>query len=250
MYKVKFPANYDVIFTTYFTSKQNPQPDAKGNFSQVSPNEISYIYPWYISTKFLGLNSVVIHDRLSDEFVETYSHDKLQFIRYEPGPYSLNDERYFALEKILDQNRFNKVLLTDGSDVLIKKNPFEFFSDPNIIYFGSDEPNLPTIRDNPWCISKLNNIIAANIGMIEVDNSVLDFNYVNAGVFGGDYLLVSRFNKLLTKMLSLLNNDKNNNMMMINYLLWKFNIPHFKGQPLTSRFKLHELDGDYFIVHK
>jgi len=243
--KIKFNENSDVIFTTYFTSKRNPQAN---NFAP--SNNISYIYTWYASIVTLGLNGVIIHDGLSDEFIKNYSRDNIVFYYYNPKKYSLNDERYFALNEILTDNKFNKVLLTDGSDLIIKKNPFEFFTDENLLYFGTDIDAAPSIKDNAWCLNKLQSLLSTKPNLVQIEMSFLDFNYINAGVYGGSYNLVREFNLLLVNFMLELNSSSNNNMMAINYLLWKAKLDFFKGPPLTSPFKQYELHGDYIIIHK
>jgi hypothetical protein len=248
MFKLRFEENADVIFTTYFSSKPNPQLNRAREYAFAPQDQIAYIFPWYVSVSHLKLNAVVIHDGLSPEFVARHESDTLQFVEYQPRRYSLNDERYFALDRILEQNRLRRVLLTDGSDLLIKKNPFEFMADPSLLYFGTDDARMPRVRDNPWCVNKL--ALLQKDKAVVLEESILDFEYINAGVYGGAYTNLKEFNKALTLLFECLNNNNNNNMMAINYMLWKFGVQHFKGQPFTSRFKQYELEGDYYIVHK
>lgn len=246
MYKLKFTTGSDVIFTSYFHSKQNPQSNSSFDFAP--KDDLSYIFAWYASVHYHKLNAVILHDGLSSDFIRAHENDHIQFVYYEPKRYSLNDERYFALDQVLRENTLGKVLLTDGSDTIIKKNPFAFMTDPNLLYFGSDEPNHPRIRDNMWCIQKLSQI--SKYACIELAESLLDFEYINAGVYGGDYHNLRVFNEALTILFEKMNNEENNNMMAINYLLWKFKVGHFKGQPFTSPFKRYQLHGDYYIIHK
>jgi hypothetical protein len=248
MFKLKFREGSDVIFTTYFSSKENPQAGQSSSVIFAPKNKMSYIFSWYSSVRYHKLNAVVIHDGLSPEFIQEYENDHVQFIFYKPEKYSLNDARFFALNHILTENRLGKVLLTDGSDIIIKGNPFNFISNPNLLYFGSDEPKLPRIRDNAWCVQKLT--MLSEHSCIELTEDVLDFEYINAGVYGGYYDNLRAFNESLTILFDQLNSNANNNMMAINYLLWKFKLQHFKGQPFTSPFKRFELHGDYVIVHK
>jgi hypothetical protein len=248
MFKLKFKENSDVIFTTFFSSKPNPHFENGLGIEFAPRNLISYIFGWYVSVLYLKLNAVVIHDGLSSEFIREHETDTLQFVEYLPQRYSLNDERYFALDRILQENRLGKVLMTDGSDLIIKKNPFEFITDKDLLYFGSDETSKPLIRDNPWCINKLASLQENKA--IALEPSILDFHYINAGVFGGTYVQVREFTRALVLLFECLDNNNNNNMMAINYMLWKFGIRHFKGQPLTSPFKKYDLQGDYYIIHK
>jgi hypothetical protein len=250
MNDLSFGNEHDVIFTSYFSSKSNPQPGPRGEILHAPRNDINYIYPWYSTVCHLQLNGVVIHDGLSDSFIKQYSTPRIQFRYHKLGKMSLNDERFLALNEILQEQSFRKVLMTDASDLIFKRNPFDFFTEHNLIYVGTDDPSRPRIRDNPWCINKAQTIMRAGNGLLEFDNSFFDFNYVNAGVIGGGYQIVKHFMESLAVVLEFLSTNDNYNMMAINYLLWKYRIPHFKGKPLTSHFKKYELDGDYFIVHK
>jgi hypothetical protein len=250
MDSIKYTEDSDVVFTTYFTSKKNPQANTGESSLPAPKDNLSYIFPWYASINTLGINGVIIHDGLSESFIKKYEKNNIKFYYYDPIKYSLNDERYFALDEILSKYKFRKVLMTDGNDLLIKKNPFEFFTNEDMLYFGADEEMRPKIKDNPWCINKLKNIIQIKGNQLKLDNSILDFEYVNAGVFGGSYTLVKEFNSVLVDFFNQLDDEGNNNMMSINYLLWSGKINYFKGAPLTSPFKKYQLQSDYFIIHK
>jgi hypothetical protein len=238
--------NSDVIITSYFTSKADPQ-----NPNVHAPNNtISYIYNWYISTLYLDLNAIIIHDQLSDEFILQYERPNIKFYQHTPGRFSLNDERFIALNNLIKSNNFAKVLITDGNDVTIKKNPFEFITNPNMLYFGSDESAYPTIKDNSWCMHKLSQFIKDANGTLHMDRSILDFEYVNAGVIGGAAELMGAFTESISEIFNKLGTNNNHNMIATNYLLWLTSIAHHKGAPLTSNFKKYELASDNFIVHK
>ena len=82
-------------------------------------------------------------------------------------------------------------------------------------------------------------------GSVEIDDRFFDFEYINVGVMAGSYKNMTSFLESLRLLFEILNNNKNNNIMAINYLLWKFSINHFKGSPFTSPFKKYDLHGDY-----
>jgi hypothetical protein len=248
MFELKFGKGADVIVTSYFTTKSNPQAQA-GDARPFAPkNDISYIFPWYVSAQYHHLSAVVIHDGLSEDFIRQYEHPHLQFVYYAPDNYSLNDERFFALHKTLTVNELGRVLMTDGCDVLFKKNPFDYMTDSSLLYFGSDHSDLPKIRDNDWCLKKLALLLKSP--MVAMDESIFDFQYVNVGVYGGDAELLKSFNQSLILLFRSLDNEDNNNMMAVNYLLWKLKPRFFAGQPFTSPFKKYDMSGDYVIIHK
>jgi hypothetical protein len=247
-YKLKFADDADVIFTCYFTSKENPQRNPLGHVINIPKNSLSYIFPWYASVTYHKLNAVIIHDGLDEEFIQQHQRHHIEFIYHDPKSFSLNDERFCALALILEANKLGKVLFTDVCDLIIKKNPFEFMTNLSQLYFGSDLSNYPRIRDNPWCVNKTFELLGKP--GFEINQSFLDFEYINAGAYGGHYENIKQFTQALVLLFQTLASDANNNMMAINYLLWKYKIPHFKGQPFTSPFKQYDLAGDYYLVHK
>jgi hypothetical protein len=239
----------NAIVTTYFSSRFDPQPNAQGEYNIAPKNNINYIYPWFASVSYLKLNAIVIHDELNDEFIQKYENEHIKFYKYIPKKYSLNDERYYAFRNLLREVKFNKVFFTDGSDVIIKRDPFEFIAD-DVLYFGEDQGETPKIMNNNWCISKLSQLLQNNKFKNELNDDFLNFEYVNNGVMGGYHDSLSYFLEQVCTVFDQLECGNNNNMMVTNYLLWKNKIQYFKGAPLTSPFKKYQMHGDYYFIHK
>ena len=245
----------NLVITSYFSSKANPQITPEGEIF-APKNSIAYIYPWYVSMSHLGLNGVIVHDGLSEEFIRKYSSQKIGFHYYEPKAYSLNDERFFGFVEVINRYEPDNVLLTDASDLFIKKDPFEFILSQKKLCFGSDMDSLPRIKDNSWCLNRAIRFVELilekrlTLSPLSEFKTFGIFKYVNAGVIGGSSDLVRPLLDDLVKLFSGLNSDENFNMIALNYLLWHQKIDFFSGQPLTSPFKKYELDGDYYIVHK
>ena len=95
--EIDFP-NYfkNVIVTCYFIKKKDPQ---HGNTLNI-PN-INYIKPWYNSMLNNNLNGIIIHDELPKDFIQKYENDKIKFIKYSTGNYSIFEERWIAYYLIL-----------------------------------------------------------------------------------------------------------------------------------------------------
>jgi hypothetical protein len=213
-------------------------------------NDINYIKDWYQSVQSLKLNALIIHDGLSEEFIKRYQTDLIKFKYHNPDLWSINDERYRALEEILTGSNYDKVLQTDGCDVIINRDPFKFFTDPTLLYLGTDRPHTPLIKDNKWAMNKWEKL-SILLDVTEQDKlDFQDFNFVNNGVIGGSTDTVLSFVKKLNQLFYKLDSKSNNNMMAINYLLWKNNIPHWRGQPLTSPFTKNSRSREYYIKHK
>ena len=135
------------------------------------------------------------------------------------------------------------------SDVIIKRDPFEFIAD-DVLYFGEDQGETPKIMNNNWCISKLSQLLQNNKFKNELNDDFLNFEYVNNGVMGGYHDSLSYFLEQVCTVFDQLECGNNNNMMVTNYLLWKNKIQYFKGAPLTSPFKKYQMHGDYYFIHK
>ena len=69
----------NLIVTTYFS---NDNGNYKGR--SVLNNNIDYISPWYNSILKLKLNGVIFHDGLSNDFINTYTTDKIKFLYVNP----------------------------------------------------------------------------------------------------------------------------------------------------------------------
>ena len=111
--------NSDLIFTTYFTSKPDPQKRSRGTFNLLKRfktwlrsnkggaraekhgvadiDEFDRIQIWYDSLIKVGCHGVIFHDGLSEWFTEKYACEQVSFIPYQlQTQRSLNDERYYC----------------------------------------------------------------------------------------------------------------------------------------------------------
>ena len=114
--------NENVIMTTYFCNKNDPQRPKRAPC-----NDFQYIKPWYNSIKKLGLNGVIFHDGMDETFIKKYQNDKIKFVYVDSNSYefSLNDLRYFVyLDYIKKHKNIENIFMTDGNDVIVVKNPF------------------------------------------------------------------------------------------------------------------------------
>ena len=235
----------NLIVTSYFCNK----PDVRNNTS-AARNDVGYIGGWYDSVKALDLDAIILHDGLSSEFILEYQTDKISFRYHDTSRWSLNDERFLALETLLSEVDCDKILMTDGSDVVINKDPFDFINDPDLLYFGTDRPDTPLVKDNIFAFLswiKLHRLLKLSRESLD---HFLTFNYVNAGIFGGYAAPAAAFLIQLNQLFRQINSDTNNNMMAVNYVLWANNVRHWKGQPFTSPFKNEDTSSQYYIKHK
>lgn len=245
----------NIVITSYFSTKANPQITPEGEI-YAPKNSIAYIYPWYVSMSHLGLEGVIVHDGLSEDFVRRYRTPKIHFHYYRPKTFSLNDERFFGFMEVINEYKPDNILMTDASDLFIKKDPFEFILSQKKLCFGSDMPSTPRIKDNSWCLNRaikfVEIILEKRLTPLPLSEFTTfgTFNYVNAGVIGGSSNLIKPLLLDLLQLFNGLNSGENFNMTALNFLLWHQKIDFFHGQPLTSPFKQYQLDGDFYIIHK
>ena len=133
-FHVNNPKN--VIMTTYFCNKKDPQ-----RLKKAPCDDFKYIKPWYNSIKKLGLNGIIFHDGLSKKFIRKYETNNIKFVYKKTHKiFSLNDYRYFIyLDYINNHPEIENIFMTDGNDVTVVNNPFKFINNKNI-YVGT-EPN-------------------------------------------------------------------------------------------------------------
>jgi hypothetical protein len=149
-----------VLFTTYLTSKPQPQ----SHRPQPRPDDPSFIRPWIDSLSDVaaraataaqrsgggesggGITGVVLHDELSDGFVraETRRAPAVRFERVDNGDsLSNNDARYEMLLERLASLSSDELLvfLTDGADVRLLSDPRQTLArvyKPARLFIGSE----------------------------------------------------------------------------------------------------------------
>ena len=232
----------NVIMTTYFCNKKDPQRSKKAPC-----NDFSYIKPWYNSVKKLNLNGIIFYDGLSDEFIKKYetSNIKFAYVNINDTVFSLNDIRYFIyLDYIIKNSNIKNIFMTDGNDITIVKNPFNIIQN-NKIYVGSEvNGSISYLQDKYNKINNKSNNYKINKNM-----------FFNAGILGGTRNQVIKF---LQGMIDIFNNLDNNiksndvNMGVFNIVtnLYFFN-NYVTGEPLHSKFKKFENDRkDVYFIHK
>jgi hypothetical protein len=245
-----------VILTSYFSVKKHPNdPNDKcvigrGSDGRVLQNDFKYIEPWYTSIDKLGLEGRVFYDNLSYDFVNKYTTDKIKFINVSPSDYSNNDWRFFCYRNYLEENKFNNVFLTDGSDVTVAKDPSEIINNyPHIDLFACKDsimlnefPYLQIHQQAQW----------ENYTWFSIHEKTLDL--INMGVIGGNYQNIRLFlNKFCETRIRLGYPDFNSDMWIGQYIFR--NLLSDKkiliGQPFTSNFKKYEINReDVYFIHK
>ncbi|KYG77040.1 hypothetical protein EV198_1301 [Roseivirga ehrenbergii] len=202
-----------LIFTTYFSSKEDPQRGGR-----VAKEAIDYIAPWYNSIVRLKLLGVVLHDGLSEEFINRYSNSYISFVECSLGEMSLNDERFVLYTMVLRQlPRLEYVLFTDGNDVIFQHDPFSFMIDNSKYELFVGRNQGARIRHSKVMMRNVKNFFSL-LG-IPYDKGYIHSPSYNAGILGGRLTNVMPFLERLNSFL-LRCSKGNNNMHCFNYCLY------------------------------
>jgi hypothetical protein len=244
------------LLTSYFSHKTHPNDPAdpwvigRASDGRVIQNDIKYIKPWYDSVKSLGLNGFVFYDNLTDEFVEKYTTENIKFIKVQPSEYSNNDWRFFCYRNFLEENKFDNVFLSDGSDVAVVQ-------DPSLIISEYSDIDLFVCKDSfklgefPY-IEFHEQYNLENLFYFYLHKDRIDL--INMGVIGGSYKNIMDFlTNFCTTRLRMGDPNFNADMWVGQYvfrhLLSDKNI--MIGEPFTSNFKQYEIDRkDVYFIHK
>ena len=255
-----------VVLTVYMTGKKDPQ---RGIFQD--NNSYEYIKPWYETMKEKQLHGVIFYDKLSNKFIEKYQTDKIFFIKATLGSYSINDERYIIYHNFLNNNSHYKYVLTsDISDVEINKDPFEIMElEPEKLFIGTNvvlkgpEDRTPKWYDRrEWKIVRFNDALKrANYDLIGYTKN--KYQIYNVGLLGGAYKVVKPFIDEMCRIIFIVKNNKNNNMLIANYIILKHYIDGYNkttfctdklitGYPFNSVYKKYEKLGESeaALIHK
>lgn len=245
-----------VVLTSYFSVKKHPN-DPNDTWvigrradGRVSQNDFNYIEPWYNSVNKLSLEGRIFYDNLSDEFLERYTTDKIKFIKVSPSDYSNNDWRFFCYRNFLEENKFDSVFLTDGSDVTVVQDPSRIISSfPDIDLFVCKDsimlnefPYLQLHEKAEWGDYVWFSIMASRCELI------------NMGVIGGNYdNIMSFLHQFCETRIRLGEPEFNSDMWVGQYVFRKLlsdkNI--MIGEPFTSVFKGYEIyRKDVYFIHK
>ncbi|HEX5002388.1 MAG TPA: hypothetical protein VFW78_07815 [Bacteroidia bacterium] len=227
----------NIIIGAYLCSKVDPQRDR-----YTPTDDFGYIEGWYNSILTTNNKGVILHDSLSSEFVKRYENLALSFVKVDISkiPYTINDCRFIIFNEYLQKNIFNNVFITDISDVVFKKDPFELVAEKLLV--GSES----VVKKDFWWSKKYIN---------EVYPCYPFWNepLLNCGILGGNY-------KMVKEVLEIMVNEIYKNpvreyfidMMVFNYVIHSnFYGKYFTGSPLHTVFKNYDTANiDAYIIHK
>ena len=245
--------NADTVFTSYFTSTEDSQRKRKKSLSR-----FQYMAEFFWSLKKLNMRAVIFHDGLESGFQHrvTSHYSGVTFSQVKSlNDRSTNDARFYAYLKYLrEHSEIDRVLLTDISDVVFQKDPFELMTLlGDKVYIGTDIDIFPNMRSMPWIKTRLRDCFG-NYSMDTGDlGHLMDMNTVyNAGVIGGTRRTVLAILEMIKVYLDVSPPSLNCNMPAVNYAVHKYFFDNvFTGYPLNSRFLRWQAGPKgVYVVHK
>ena len=206
-----------IILASWFTYQDDPQRGQKAS------QDIEYIWNFYTSSQFLGLNVVIFHDHLTRDFVSKYTTETISFQLIIPSKsFSTNDLRFIIYDDFLKKNPYEWILMTDASDVFFNRNPIAQISqnkENTSLFLSPDSGTFGKIDngDGFWMINKM---IECLPGRSKSWVHEWGLKIFNAGVWGGHKTVVSCILNCISNVITRqLKGRGNCNMVVVNYCI-------------------------------
>jgi hypothetical protein len=205
------------------------------------------VQAWAESIQLLNLQGVIFHNSFSEATCRKFSNENITFIEVKYNPaFNPNVFRYFIYRDFLLNltSTIKSVFVTDVSDVVVVKNPFEtfLFQENRDTLFCGDEPKT---LDNDWMNDHSTNLRNQITGFVEYEQSFAQSTLLNCGIIGGSTDVMSDF---LEKLCFIHEHFNSNNetaytgdMGAFNYIArTHFNNNLIQGAPVNTVFKEYE----------
>lgn len=230
-------------------------PDIQRNNQRIDSRDYTLINEFVNSVVKYNYKCVILHNNLDSEFIDKYSNDNVSFSRcYPKDEYNLYINKWLCIDRHLQKfgSQYDKVMISDLTDVvLLKEGLFDYIEDQNI-YCGSETSTLA----NEW-IKKFSldlQLRSFQVGSWYKGNT--SKTLLNAGLLAGTVPIVSN---LVNEICSLLkgyckySKDVAVEMLAFNYVMYYYE-KHYKlnyGEPFHTVFKGYDLSNvNCYVAHK
>jgi len=217
-----------------------------------------FVKNWAESVADLKLRGIIFHNNFLEETCEKFQNDYVSFVKIEyNAQFNPNVFRYFVYKDFIQQHLqlIQHVFVTDISDVVVLKNPFEekFFTENPTSIFCGDEPKK--LQDE-WMQAHSANLREKIADYAAYEQKFAEETLLNCGIIGGEISLMYAFIKELCSIHQQFNFDNKTeftgDMGAFNYLArTKYNNELKHGTPINTVFKLYESERtDCWFRHK
>ncbi len=221
-------------------------------------DDYGLVKEWAESVRVLGLSGVIFHNNFSKSTVQKYQNECIEFVEIEHDrQFNPNVYRYLVYQDYL--NKYNKgiksLFVTDVSDVVVVKNPFEdalFKNDTNILFCGDE----PKILDNDWMKNHSEYLRNQIADYADYEEQFKNETLLNCGIIGGSIHVMQ---ELIEKLSQTHRHYNSNNqtaytgdMGAFNYIArTQFNDRLHHGLPCNTVFKEYQTERqDCWFRHK
>ena len=214
-------------------------------------DDYSLIKNWCESIIHSDLQGIIFHNNYAETFCEQFSNKNIQFIKIQYDTnFKPNVYRYLMYNDFLKlySKQIENIFLTDISDVVIVKNPFEeafFKANPDCIFCGDE----PKILENEWMKSHSEHLRSKIENYAEYEEKFKEKNLLNCGIIGGNISIMKVFIEKLSMIHEKYNFDNKTaytgDMGAFNYLIrTRFNDKLRHGFPINTEFKSYQTERD------
>ena len=219
----------DVFITTLFTKIVDPQREEKWKADKTVLD---------VLIKSLEGQKLIV---LTDTF-ENSVENNVHFIKVKTSSNNPYWQRWLSISEHLSENRYGKIIICDGTDVELMRDPFPHLL-PNIIYLGDEQGQI--IR-NRWLMDRHPAQVYQK--MYDIGAS---WRLLNAGLCGGLHDTVHEFVDYMCKHYRDYGKDDYVDMAGFNfvaYLYFKDRI--FHGPQMNNIFKSYTDNNICWFKHK
>ena len=247
------PKSENIILACHFTGVY----DVNRN-TTLEDDSYALVQAWAESIQLLNLYGVIFHNSFSEETCRKFSNENITFIEVEyNAAFNPNVFRYFIYRDFLlnFNSSLHSVFVTDVSDVVVVRNPFEtfLFQENRDRLFCGDEPKT---LDNEWMNDHSTHLRNQITGFAEYEQSFAQDTLLNCGIIGGSTTVMLYFLESLCNVHEEFNQENKTaftgDMGAFNYIArTQFNDRLIHGAPVNSIFKGYEAARmDCWFRHK
>jgi hypothetical protein len=220
----------------------------------VDEDMAGYIKEWRESLTLHKIPGLILHDNLSDEFVNENTNDYISFLKVPEEIYNACDARWVVYDKFIKENghKYDWIFATDVSDVIVGKNPFvedlELYG-KKLLFSGDETASY----NSGWIKDRNKDLIEV---LPEVYNHVKDnpkLKLFNPGIIGGSTEIMKEYFSIMADLVIKAGPIKRTvDMPIHNYVVRTHFANRVKhGSPVNSIFfKLQKERKDVWFIHK